>query len=111
MSVLYLLSILGSTFCMGLVDRRWRLFLFDRPRRAVALVAAGLGFFVLWDVIAIELGIYARGESAAMTGIEVLPELPLEELFFIVFLCYLTMVLHGLFSMLAERRAIGERPR
>ncbi|MFD1860489.1 lycopene cyclase domain-containing protein [Aeromicrobium camelliae] len=106
MSWLYLLSILGSTFCMGLVDRRWRLFLFDRPGRAVAIVAAGGLLFLIWDLVAIALGIYQRGESPAMTGIEVAPELPLEELFFIVFLCYLTMVLHRLFSMVIARREV-----
>ncbi|RLV56794.1 lycopene cyclase domain-containing protein [Aeromicrobium phragmitis] len=106
MSWLYLLAILGSTFCMGLVDRRWRLFLFDRPRRAVAIVGVGGLLFVSWDLVAIALGIYQRGESPAMTGIEVVPELPLEELFFIVFLCYLTMVLHGLFSMVFARREV-----
>ena len=100
MSLLYLLSILASGFCMGLVDRRWRLFLFDRPRRALVVLAVGLVYFLAWDLVAIGLEIYHRGESEAMTGIEVAPELPLEELFFIVFLCYVTMVLHGLFRML-----------
>ena len=38
-----------------------------------------------------------------MTGIELLPELPVEEIFFIVFLSYLTCVLHGLFSSLIPR--------
>ena len=103
MSITYLAAILGSTFCMGLVDRRWRLFLFDRPRRAVALVACGLVFFLLWDVVAIWLGIYVRGDSPAMTGIEVASELPIEEIFFIVFLCYLTMVLHRLFLRVVLR--------
>jgi lycopene cyclase domain-containing protein len=96
MSVLYLLAIVGSTLCMGLVDHRWRLFLFARPARAVAVVGCGLLFFLVWDVVAIGLGVYERGDSAAMTGVEVADELPLEELFFIVFLCYLTMVVHRL---------------
>lgn len=104
MSWLYLACIVGSTFCMGLVDRRWRLFLFRRPGRALATLAVGFVFFLVWDLVAIELGVYSRGESPAMTGIEVAAELPLEELFFIVFLCYLTMVLHGLFHHLLAVR-------
>lgn len=103
MSVLYLAAILGSTFCMGLVDRRWRLFLFDRWRAAAAITACGLAFFLAWDVVAIALGIYQRGDSPGMTGIEVAAELPIEELFFIVFLCYLTMVLHRLFRRVVLR--------
>jgi lycopene cyclase domain-containing protein len=96
MTWLYLLAIIGSTLCMGLVDHRWRLFLFARPGRAALVVAAGVVFFLAWDLVAIGLDIYRRGESPAMTGIELLPDLPLEEVFFVVFLCYLTMVLHGL---------------
>ena len=109
MSLAYLLSILVSAFCMGLVDRRWKLFVFDRPRRALVLLAVGLVYFLAWDLVAIGLEIYHRGESEAMTGIEVAPELPLEELFFIVFLCYVTMVLHGLFRMLLGSLSSGDR--
>ena len=94
--VLYLAAIIGSTLCMGLVDRRWRLFGFDRPRFALGVVAAGVAFFLTWDVVAISLGVYERGDSPAMTGVEVADELPLEEIFFVLFFCYLTMVLHRL---------------
>ncbi|MDN4172461.1 lycopene cyclase domain-containing protein [Nocardioides sp. SOB77] len=110
MSALYLLSILVPTVCMGLVDRRWRLFLFraGSARRALAVVAAGTVLFLVWDLIAIGADMYHRGESDAMTGIELAPELPLEELFFIVFLCYLTMVLHQLFRLLLAPRVRSE---
>lgn len=100
MSLLYLLSLLVPTVCMGLVDHRWRLFLFRRPGRALAVVAVGTVLFLVWDLVAIGADMYHRGESPAMTGIELAPELPLEELFFIVFLCYLTMVLHQLLRLL-----------
>lgn len=107
MSLLYLLSVVGATICMGLVDRRWGLFLFDRPRRALLVVAAGVVFFLVWDLVAISQQMYRRGESPAMTGLEVLPELPVEELFFIVFLSYLTMVLHGLLQALPRPPEVG----
>ena len=109
MSALYLLAIVGSTACMGLVDRRWRLFLFDRPGQALALVGAAVAFFLTWDLAAIALGVYERGDSPAMTGIEVAEELPIEEIFFVIFFGYLTMVLHRLFARVAlpawERRS------
>ncbi|WP_101523788.1 lycopene cyclase domain-containing protein [Nocardioides houyundeii] len=96
MSLLYLGFVVLSTLCMGLVDRRWSLFLFARPRLAAVVVGLGVAFFIAWDLVAIELGMYVRGDSPAMTGLEVLPELPVEEIFFIIFLCYITMVLHSL---------------
>ena len=95
MSWLYLASILGSTLGMGILDLRWRLAAFAQGALTAKVVLVGLGFFLCWDVVAIALGIYERGDSPGMTGIEVAPELPLEELFFILFLSYLTLVLHG----------------
>lgn len=104
MSWLYLLSVLAAGFCMALVDWRWRLFLFRKPTHAVVAISVGFVFFLAWDFVAIALEVYARGESPAMTGIEVAPELPLEELFFIVFLTYVTGVLYGLFTRLLHSR-------
>jgi lycopene cyclase domain-containing protein len=110
MSLLYLGSIMVATACMGLVDRRWRLFLWARPARALTVLAVGVAFFLVWDLVAIELEVYRRGESPAMTGVEVARELPVEELFFIAFLCYITMVLHTLLERLvADRPARGPR--
>jgi lycopene cyclase domain-containing protein len=103
-SWLYLLSVLASGLCMGLVDHRWRLFLFRNATHAVVAISVGFVFFLAWDFVAIAVEVYARGESPAMTGIEVAPELPLEELFFIAFLCYVTGVLHGLFTRLLQPR-------
>ena len=39
-----------------------------------------------------------------MSGIELGPELPLEELVFLVFLCYVTLVVRGLVDLLLGRR-------
>lgn len=108
MSWLYLSAILVSTGCMAVVDHRWRLFLFRRRAGALLVVATGVLFFLTWDLVAIGLDIYRRGESPAMTGVELLPDLPLEELFFVVFLCYLTMVLHRLLAMMLQARAVRE---
>jgi lycopene cyclase domain-containing protein len=114
MTGLYLAAVLGSTFCIGVLDHRWRVFLFGRPSRPVwagGVIAAGVAFFLTWDLVAIGLDIYGRGKSSAMTGVQLARDLPLEELFFIVFLCYLTMVLHGLTRLVLSRRSTTSRPR
>lgn len=92
----YLGALVVSFACMLVVDRRWRVFLWDDARRAGTVMAVGIVFFLLWDAAGISFGIFERGQSAAMTGIELAPDFPLEELVFITFLCHLTMVLHGL---------------
>jgi len=47
-------------------------------------------------------------EAPISTGILVAPELPLEELFFLAFLCYLTMILITGSRRLLDRR-VGQR--
>lgn len=100
MSWIYLLCIVVPGLCMALVDHRWRLFAFRRPLHALVAMLVGFVFFLAWDIVAIELGVYVRGESSAMTGVEVAPELPLEEIFFILFLCYVTGVFFRIFARL-----------
>jgi lycopene cyclase domain-containing protein len=107
--VFYLGTLVLGGGCMALVDRRWRLVLWADVRRALVVLGAGLVLFLAWDVAALELGLYRRGESAAMTGVEVAPDLPLEEIFFILFLCYLTLVLHRLVSRVLVRAAPENR--
>ncbi|MGM7669779.1 lycopene cyclase domain-containing protein [Microbacterium sp. A93] len=105
---LYLISLLVPTACMALLDRRFRLLLWRVPRsnrRAGALtVGLGIVFFLAWDLAAIASGHYAAGQSAGMTGIMLAPELPLEEIVFITFLSYLTLVLRGLVVLVLDRR-------
>ena len=91
MGLVYLAALLVSLTGMVVLDRRFGLFFFDRPRRAAIVLVAGVLFFVVWDLFGIGLGIFFRGETSFMTGLQVAPELPVEELFFLTLLCYLTM--------------------
>jgi lycopene cyclase domain-containing protein len=95
----YLAALLASIGCMGLLDHRFKLAFWADARRAALVLGIGFAIFLVWDLIAIRHGFYVRGGSVGMTGIEVLPELPLEELFFIFFLCYLTLVARGLLAL------------
>ncbi|GAB5079061.1 lycopene cyclase domain-containing protein [Arthrobacter sp. AD-310] len=100
----YLVFLLLSLGCMVLLDQRLRLFFWQDARRAAVVLAAGLVFFLAWDVAGIWLGIFFRGHNETI-GIELAPELPLEEPVFLVFLCYLVMNLFQLF-----RRFVQEQP-
>ena len=94
MSFLYLLALLIALTGMVLLDRRFTLFFWNSPWRAALVLAAGVVFFVVWDLFGIGLGIFFRGETEFMTGLQVAPELPVEELFFLTLLGYLTMNLY-----------------
>jgi len=105
MSFAYLLSLLVSLGAMVLLDWRFRLFFWLDARRATAVLAIGVVFLLLWDLSGIGLGIFYRGETELMTGVQLAPELPLEELLFLTFLCYLTMnAVHGTERMLHRGR-------
>ena len=104
----YLSTLLLGLGCMVLMDRRWGLVLWADALRAVAVLGVGMAVFVGWDLAALHLHLYRPGGSALSTGAEVAPGLPVEELFFIGFLCYLTLVLHRLLQQLSGRR--GRRP-
>lgn len=101
----YLAALLVSTSGMALLDRRFRLVLWRAPRRAALVIGVGAVFFLLWDLAAIASGHYVAGNSPGMTGIMLAPELPLEELVFVTFLCYTALVLRGLIEV-----ARGHRP-
>jgi lycopene cyclase domain-containing protein len=110
-SVAYLACLLISLAAMVLLDRRFALVFWRDARRAAITLAIGLVFFLAWDVAGIALGVFARGASPAMTGIELAPELPLEEVFFLLFLCYLTLVLiFGARRVLDRSQARREEP-
>ncbi|MBP2456639.1 lycopene cyclase domain-containing protein [Clavibacter michiganensis] len=111
MGLVYLVLLLVAIGCMMLIDRRWRLF-FWRDRTAAALTTLiGVAFFLAWDIAGISQGIFFRGETSFMTGILVGPELPLEEVFFLTLLCYLTMNLVNGFGRLADHHVARARER
>jgi lycopene cyclase domain-containing protein len=104
-SVAYLLALSVSLTGMIVLDRKFGLFFWRAPRAAAVVLAAGVLFFLAWDLVGIGSGIFYRGQTLFMTGLQLAPELPVEELFFLIFLCYLFMnALQGARMFLAARR-------
>ena len=104
-AVAYLAFLLVSLGCMVLLDQRLRLFFWQDARRAAVVLAAGLVFFLAWDLAGIGLGIFFRGHNQTI-GIDLAPELPLEEPVFLLFLCYLVMNLFELFRRYVATRQL-----
>ncbi len=100
---LYLGALVVSLASMAVLDRRWRLFLWADARRGAIVLLAGIVVFLSWDAAAIRLGFFERGHGQALVGVELAPHLPVEELFFVTFLSYLTMVGHALVRRLLDR--------
>jgi lycopene cyclase domain-containing protein len=113
MGLVYLIALLVSLTGMVVLDRRFRLFYWVNARRAAIVHIIGIVFFLIWDVYGIGQGLFFRGETSIMTGIVLAPELPLEELFFLTLLTYMTMNLFGASNQLFawfEARLAGSPP-
>ena len=103
MALLYLAALAVALTGMVILDRRFTLFFWRDARRAAIVLPVGLFFFAAWDLSGIGLGIFFRGETPFMTGMVIAPEFPLEEVFFLVLLCYLTMNLFGSLTRRSSR--------
>src|SRR4051794_6397041 len=89
---LYLLAILISAAGIAIIDARWRLAMWRSPASALIAVAVGTLFFLAWDAVGIATGVFLKGGSPLFIGIDLAPQLPLEEVFFLAFLCYTGLV-------------------
>jgi lycopene cyclase domain-containing protein len=105
-SYVYLAALIGAVLGTGALDWRHKLAVFGgAPWRTLIIVAAVVAFFLVWDVVGIAEGVFFRGSGPWMTGLLLGPELPLEELFFLIVLSYSTLVSY----LLATRFRQGAR--
>lgn len=89
-SIALLIGISGLLF----IDWRYRLAFWSDVRRTTLTVVAGMGIFIVWDLIGIGLGVFFHGNSVYTLPLRLAPEFPIEELFFLFLLCYVTLVLY-----------------
>lgn len=89
----YLTGLVIGIIGLILIDRRLKLaFWFDRWR-TVRTLALSVTLFILWDAAGIALRIFAHGTSRFSLPFTIAPEFPVEELFFLFLLCYVTLLL------------------
>jgi lycopene cyclase domain-containing protein len=101
---LYLLALLISIAGVGALDARFRLALWVHPARTATAVGIGTAFFLAWDAVGIATGVFVKGGSPLLVGIDLAPHLPLEEPVFLAFLCYLALVVHAASLRVTRRR-------
>lgn len=94
----YLIALLVSLAGVTAADYRWRIALFQNPKRTLATVGFGAAAFLIWDLAGIGLGVFFKGHSKLLLGIDVLPQVPLEELFFLALLSYTLLLCYLAFD-------------
>ena len=106
LSFAYLTALVVSLLGLGLIDRRHQLALFARTvTQTLVTVGGGVVFFLIWDVVGIAQGVFFRGAGPYQTGVLIGPELPLEEVFFLTLLCYVTLLAYLGFQRRFSRSA------
>ena len=106
---LYLGLLVFSCAGMVVLDWRHKLFFWAYPFRATCVMVIGLLGFIAWDVWGIREEIFFRGTSPLLIGLLVGHEFPIEELFFLTLLCYMTMNLYTALSRWELKRQGGAR--
>ena len=96
LSLVYLGALLFSIAGMTILDWRYKLAYFVKPRTTALTLTIGVLTFIIWDILGISLGVFFSGESPYMSGLFLWPDFPIEELFFLYFLCYFTLIMYRL---------------
>lgn len=88
----YLAILLVSLIGCYLLDRTHKLAFTVDPKRALLSMVPAFIVFFIWDIAGIALGIFFRGNNTLLTGLQLFPEFPIEEIFFLMLLCYSTLI-------------------
>ena len=101
----YLAIVLLSLGGLALLDWRLKLVAFDqsadwrqspRMKATLATLASLIGFFLVWDISGVALGIFRTNPRFTIGLNLVTPNLPIEEVFFLALLTYVTLVVYQL---------------
>ena len=90
----YLAGLVIAISCLVAIDYRFKLALFYQWQRTAMTLLISIWLFVVWDIFGIKLGIFFHGNSQFSLPIRIIPEFPLEELFFLLLLTYATLLIY-----------------
>jgi lycopene cyclase domain-containing protein len=90
----YLVTLIGVLGCLVLIDYRHKLAFFYALRRTTMTLAVSLWLFIAWDILGIRLGIFFHGGSEYTLPVRIIPEFPIEEIFFLMVLTYSALLLY-----------------
>ncbi|RYX79303.1 lycopene cyclase domain-containing protein [bacterium] len=90
----YLFALVFSISGLTILDWRYKLAFWVDQKRATMTIAVTMLVFIIWDLLGIRLGIFFHGGSDYTLPVRLLPEFPIEELFFLFLLCYVTLLLY-----------------
>ena len=103
----YSLILLISLAGLAIVDWRWKLVASRGTTERQALMAtilSLLGFFLVWDILGILLGIFFTSTRYTLGLNLVTPNLPIEEIGFLILLIYSVLIAWTGYQLITERQ-------
>jgi len=90
----YLLGLVIAITCLVLVDFKFKLAFFHDLKRTAVTLLISIWLFIAWDIFGIRLGIFFHGDSQYALPFRIIPEFPIEELFFLFLLTYVALLVY-----------------
>lgn len=90
----YLAALWVSIAGLAVIDWRYKLAFWYNRARTLRVLGIAIAIFITWDILGIAFGIFFHGGSLYTLPLRLLPEFPLEELFFLALLCYTTLIVY-----------------
>ena len=92
MQYYYLLALIFSLAGLLYADRVRKLVIFHDPKLALSCLIIAVCFFLSWDIAGIVSGIFSTNQEW-ISGLHVIsPDLPIEEIFFLILFGYTTLI-------------------
>lgn len=95
---LYLIALCVSISGLMYIDWRYKLAFWNDAKRTAITLSVAIVIFIIWDIVGISLGIFYDGSSPFMLPVRLVPHFPIEELFFLFLLTYVTLLIYNGFS-------------
>lgn len=88
----YLLSLCAAIGCLYLIDRRYKVAIAYNHVKSARVLFGGIVFFAVWDIAGIITKVFYTGKTTYLTGITLIHDFPIEELFFLTLLMYTALL-------------------
>lgn len=99
----YLVFLLISLIGLFTIDRKFQLAWPVNKKATLLTVSISVAFFLIWDAAGIAMGIFFIGDADVLTGLQLAPEMPIEEPVFLTLFIYTTLLVYRFI----ERRKLG----
>lgn len=90
----YLCGLLFSLAGLATLDFRFKIAFGVDWKRGLKVIATTVGLFLIWDLFIVSFGVVKNGTSPYSLPFTVLPEIPIEEILFLILLSYCMLLVY-----------------